>query len=291
VVLLLWFIFALSTALFVSTGDALTKKFFGRFSPREMAIAASLYSLPFPCLAFLFVSVPPLDGTFWRLVAILVPLDVTAFYLYMKAIKISPLSLCIPFLSFTPVFMIFTGFVILGEIPNGWGMTGIVLVVAGSYLLNVTRVQHGYLAPFRAIFSEPGSVLMLIVSVMFSFMAVLGKKAILHSSPVFFGFFFLVSLDLLTLFLFPLLGKVRWKELLGMHHPGIWVGCMLFLHVVFHVFAISMVKAVYMISVKRLSILLSVVYGWWLFKEVDIFQRLMGAFLMFLGVVCITLFG
>jgi drug/metabolite transporter (DMT)-like permease len=256
-----------------------------------MAIVQSVYSLPLAVLAFFFIPIPELDVTFWQLVVILVPLDVTAFYLYMKAIKISPLSLCIPFLSFTPVFMVFTGFFILGEMPNRWGVAGILLVAVGSYVLHIGKLKDGYFAPIKAIISETGSILMLVVSVMFSFMAVLGKKAILHSSPIFFGFLFLVSLDLVTLALFPLLGKVRWKKLLTMYTPGTWVGLMLFLHVLCHTLAISMVEAVYMISVKRMSILFSVVYGWLVFKETDIRHRFMGAFLMFLGVLGITLLG
>jgi len=288
---LLWFILALSTAFFVSTGDTLVKRFFSRFSPREMAIVQSVYSLPLAVLAFFFIPIPELGATFWQLVVILVPLDVTAFYLYMKAIKISPLSLCIPFLSFTPVFMVFTGFFILGEMPNRWGVAGILLVAVGSYVLHIGKLKDGYFAPIKAIISETGSILMLVVSVMFSFMAVLGKKAILHSSPIFFGFLFLVSLDLVTLALFPLLGKVRWKKLLTMYTPGTWVGLMLFLHVLCHTLAISMVEAVYMISVKRMSILFSVVYGWLVFKETDIRHRFMGACLMFLGVLGITLLG
>ncbi|MFH1674441.1 MAG: DMT family transporter [Pseudomonadota bacterium] len=288
---MLWFTLALATALTVATGDALTKKFFGRFSPYEMAIAASLYSLPFLLVSFPFIPIPELDSVFWWTVCILVPLDTLAFYLYMRAIKLSPLSLSVPFLSFTPVFMIGTGFFILGESPNSWGLIGIGLVVIGSYVLHANEVRYGYLAPFRAIFREPGSWLMLIVSLLYSLLAVLGKKAIQHSSPLFFGFFFLAALNLLTLTLFPLLAKIQWGALLRMPRKGLWVGLMLFLHVIFHSLAISMVKAVYMISVKRMSILFSVVYGWLLFKEAEISNRMLGAFLMFLGVVCITLLG
>lgn len=288
---MLWFTLALATALTVATGDALTKKFFGGFSPYEMAVAASLYSLPFLLATIFFIPVPALDGVFWRTFGILVPLDTFAFYLYMKAIKLSPLSLSVPFLSFTPVFMIGTGFFILGEVPNSWGLIGIGLVVIGSYVLHANEVRYGYLAPFRAIFREPGSWLMLIVALLYSLLAVLGKKAIQHSSPLFFGFFFLAAFNLATLLVFPRLAKIQWGTLLRMPVQGVSVGLMLFLHVIFHSLAISMVKAVYMISVKRMSILFSVVYGWLLFKEAEISNRMLGAFLMFLGVICITLLG
>jgi len=288
---LLWFILAIATALCVATGDALTKKFFGRFSPYDMAIASSIYSLPFLIVYIFFIPIPQLDTVFWWIACILIPLDTFAFYLYMKAIKLSPLSLSIPFLSFTPVFMILTGFIVLGEVPNSWGIIGIGFVVAGSYLLNVTQVKYGYFAPFRAILREPGSILMLVVAFIYSFLAVLGKKAIQHSSPLFFGFFFLAALDITTLIFFPFLEKIRWRDILKVPVKGLSVGLMLFLHALFHCLAINMIEAVYMIAVKRMSILFSVVYGWILFKESDISARMLGALFMFAGVVFIILLG
>lgn len=288
---MLWFILAIATALCVATGDALTKKFFGRFSPYDMAIASSIYSLPFLIVYIFFIPIPQLDTVFWWIACILIPLDTFAFYLYMKAIKLSPLSLSIPFLSFTPVFMILTGFIVLEEVPNSWGIIGIGFVVAGSYLLNVTQVKYGYFAPFRAILREPGSILMLVVAFIYSFLAVLGKKAIQHSSPLFFGFFFLAALDITTLIFFPFLEKIRWRDILKVPVKGLSVGLMLFLHALFHCLAINMIEAVYMIAVKRMSILFSVVYGWILFKESDISARMLGALFMFAGVVFIILLG
>lgn len=288
---MLWFILAIATALSVATGDALTKKFFGRFSPYDMAIASSIYSLPFLVVYIFFIPIPQLDTVFWWIACILIPLDTFAFYLYMKAIKLSPLSLSIPFLSFTPVFMILTGFIVLGEVPNSWGIIGIGFVVAGGYLLNVTQVKYGYFAPFRAILREPGSILMLVVAFIYSFLAVLGKKAIQHSSPLFFGFFYLAALDITTLIFFPFLEKIRWRDILKVPVKGLSVGLMLFLHALFHCLAINMIEAVYMIAVKRMSIFFSVVYGWILFKESDISARMLGALFMFAGVVFIILLG
>jgi hypothetical protein len=73
---MLWCVFALGTALSVATGDALTKKFFGRFSPLEMAIAASLYSLPFLLAAFPFIPIPELGQGFWWLVLIVIESEI-----------------------------------------------------------------------------------------------------------------------------------------------------------------------------------------------------------------------
>ncbi|MDH4101356.1 MAG: EamA family transporter, partial [Nitrospirota bacterium] len=58
--------------------------------------------------------------------------------------------------------------------------------------------------------------------------------------------------------------------------------------VVFHFLALSMTHTAYMISVKRTSILFSVAYGWLMFRERDIGERLLGSVVMLIGVVLVT---
>ncbi|HLG29996.1 MAG TPA: hypothetical protein VI387_07280, partial [Candidatus Brocadiales bacterium] len=57
-----------------------------------------------------------------------------------------------------------------------------------------------------------------------------------------------------------------------------------------HYLAISLTDVAYMISVKRCSLLFSVIYGWVLFREIRISERLIGSALMIAGVAAITLF-
>ena len=57
-----------------------------------------------------------------------------------------------------------------------------------------------------------------------------------------------------------------------------------------HFTAISMTDVAYMISVKRTSLIMSVFYGWALFKEEKIKERLLGSIVMLAGVILITAF-
>jgi uncharacterized membrane protein len=68
-------------------------------------------------------------------------------------------------------------------------------------------------------------------------------------------------------------------------------GALFFVHALSHGFAISMVKASYMISVKRLSALIGIIYGGLFFNEKYVAVRLMGAGLMVAGAVLITIWG
>ena len=74
---------------------------------------------------------PPPILEFLVYLVIDVLLITVVMWLYFRALQISPLSMCVPFLSFTPVFLIPTGFIILGELPLPSKAFGVVLIVAG----------------------------------------------------------------------------------------------------------------------------------------------------------------
>ena len=57
-----------------------------------------------------------------------------------------------------------------------------------------------------------------------------------------------------------------------------------------HFTALSMTDVAYMISVKRTSLIFSVIYGKFLFGEKNTGERLLGSVLMVAGVVLITVF-
>lgn len=62
-------------------------------------------------------------------------------------------------------------------------------------------------------------------------------------------------------------------------------------HCLAHGFAISMVKAGYMISIKRFNVLIGIIYGGIFFREKYIALRFLGAGMMVAGAVVITILG
>lgn len=285
---MVWVIFALVTALSLSTADALSKRVLTNTDDLVVVWVREGYALPFLALTFLFVPVPELDPTFWLTVASLVPLEIIALILYIKAIRLSPLSLTVPFLALSPVFIIFIAFFLLGEMPDRSGIMGILLITIGAYTLNASASRQGILGPVRAVLKEPGSMLMLIVAVIYSVTSTLGKVAVQHSSPVFFGFFYPFILTVvLTAYL---LAKGKLGGVFSRPAAFIPIGLCTSAMIISHFIAISMTQVAYMISVKRTSLVISVIYGWLLFKEEKIKERLLGSALMLAGVVMILVF-
>jgi len=250
-----------------------------------------LYALPCLLVGLLFIPHPPLDKTFWLCLAFGLPLELASFLFYMRAIKVSPLSLTVPFLAFTPAFVILTGFLILGETLNNYGTAGIVLIVVGSYALNLSSAKHEWLAPVLAIFKKQGSWLMLLTALIYSLTATIGKLAIQHSSPQFFGVTYFLFFTIFVIALFPIMPGARITNLFKKPLQGSIGGMVLAAMVFSHTFAISLIQAAYMLSVKRSSLLFGVLFGALLFKEEKIRERLFGACIMMCGVLIIGLFG
>ncbi len=286
-----WFPLALLAALSLATADALTKKFFSRLSAYEMGITRLAYTIPWLALALIFIPRPHLDRTFFLSIAAALPLEALAFISYMRAIKVSPLSLTLPFLSFTPVFIIFTGRIILGENITSGGLAGILCIVSGAYVLNISQMKTGMLEPIRAIFKEPGSRLMILVSFLYSITSTLGKLGIIHSSPLFFGISYYLIFTFFMLSFLPFMRGAKAARLVSNPFAGMAVGASMAMMVFSHMLSISMIEAAYMIAIKRTSIVFGVLYGAWLFKETKITERLTGALIMIIGALLIGWFG
>lgn len=282
-----WLFLSLLSAFTVATTDTLTKHFFSRLTSLEMGLIRLLYSLPWLLLSLFWIPWPELDRTFWLAVALALPLEITASITYMKALKSSPLSLSLPFLAFTPLFVLLTGWVLLGEKISQTGFYGIVLIIAGSYSLNFSQIGSGFWAPFKSIFKEPGSRLMLLAASIYAFTSTLGKLAINHSHPLFFPALYYLLLSSVMMLLFPLTKTSKPSRLIQRPMAALLVGLIGAVSLYCHMLAISQIQVAYMISVKRTSLFFGVLYGALWFKEDKVWERLFGVALMISGVFLI----
>ena len=283
-----WFLLSLSSAFFVTSADALCKRSLKQNGEYLIAWVRIGFAAPLLLLLLPFIEIPSLDLPFFLALLISVPLEVTALILYTKAIKLSPLSLTLPFLALSPVFMIFTSDLMLGERLGKLGIISIFLATAGAYLLNVNTTKKGILEPFKAIRRERGSLYMILVAFIYSITSNLGKMAIIHSSPLFFA---ATYLPILAIVFFPI---VMWKnhgnvkELFVSPKTFGAIGLAMAISVTAHVLAVNMMAVPYVISVKRLSLLFGIIYGAIWFKETHIKERLLGAIIMISGVIMLA---
>jgi len=287
-----WFGLTLLSAFFLATADTLTKRYLAHYRPGELVLVRFGVSGALLLPWLLLQPWPELSTVFWGWIVVLMPLEILAMWLYMQAIRQSPLSLTLPYLAFTPVFNVLTGFVFLGESVTGVGFAGIVLVVCGAWLLNLEAARNSSgldaLAPFRAIVRERGSRLMLITAAIYSLTSVISKGALLHATPEFFGPFYFVALGIVSAVAFASRDVSSWRAL-GRHPwAHLAVGVFMAGMVVTHFYAIEHIEVAYMIAVKRTSLLFGMLYGAWLFGEKGLTKNLAAGLLMVLGVFLIV---
>ncbi len=287
---MLWFVLSLITAITHAVRAAVSKKLLQNVDEYIVAWATSMFALPFMIVVLFFFGLPKIDNIFWIALLMGVLLNTITTILYFKSIKISPLSLTVPFLTFTPLFLLITSPIMLGEFPSLFGVVGIFLIVFGAYVLNIQTLHKGFLAPFKAIFKEKGSLLMLIVALIFAVTANIDKIAILHSNPIFYIFIFHVFLTLIFSTIIQFKSKNK-KNIIKKNYKGlILIGFLFAVMIMAQMIAVKLTLVAYVNSIKRTTAIFSVIFGYLFFKEKNFKQCLIGAIIMVIGVGLIALF-
>jgi len=288
-----WFLLALLCAFSQASADAATKRYLWDYSARELLLIRFGFSGLLLAPLAVLNPLPPVPVEFWGWVAALVPLELLAMWLYMLAIRDWPLAHTLPYLAFTPVFATLTGMLLLGERVSAQGLVGILLVVAGTYLLNLEYLEKGglraWLAPFRAMVRERGSRLMLGVAVIYSLTSVMGKGALSYVSPQAFGPFYWCLLGASSIVVFSV---ARPDALRVMGRRPRWhlvVGVAMGVMIITHFMALARVEVAYMIAVKRTSLLFGILYGALLFRERNLGRHVLAGALMSAGVAVIVI--
>lgn len=284
-----WLILGIFTAFFEAIKDVFGKQNLKKSDEYVVAWSLSFFSVIFLTPWVIYTGIPELNTQFWISLLIGGSINAVTTLLYIKAIKVSDLSLTVPLVALTPLFMLLTSPLIVGEYPKFFDYIGILLIVAGSYLLNIKEKSQGYLAPFKALLNEPGPKFMLIVAFLWSITSNFDKIGVKNSSPIFwlFSLFGTMSILLLPILLHktPNPGTKILKQLPMLATMGFFNA----IGVLCQMQALTLTLVVQVIAIKRTSVLMGVLFGHFIFKEKDIQQRLLGAGIMILGVFFISL--
>lgn len=210
-----------------------------------------------------------------------------AMYFYLGALQHSDLSVCTPFLSFTPVLLIPSGYLFLHEAPNIRQLLGVLLVVCGSLAMNREAFHSGWRGPFRAIFRETGSRYVLYVAVILAVTNPMDKILVIMSDAVTYAFGY--GAMLCIFFSLLMLGRRgHWTDAIRIAPGWILMAGLLDASVLLLQFSSHRFIDVFLtITIKRAGVILSVLAGWLVFREKKIDDRLFAAATMLGGVVMI----
>jgi drug/metabolite transporter (DMT)-like permease len=288
----MWFTFALTFAFTTSLGGILSKRILKELDELTFIFLSFIFTAPFLLILLLaFYQIPKVDTTFFLAIASSVILDVIAFYLAIKAIKMSEISLVNPISSFNPVFASIIAFFVLGERLSIQGIVGILIIVIGAYVLQVSSRKKGYLEPLIKLFSHKGVQMSLGAYFLWSITPIFQKIAINHttpSAPPFASFAGL--LGGLTIYgFFSLYKKISIKKnIVKFAKLFTLIGVLGGLGQSAAFITFSLTNLGIAVAVFKLSMIFTVILGWLVFKEKEIKSRLFGSIIMLVGIILLV---
>lgn len=246
-------------------------------------VFASIFLFPF----FIFNQPASVGKSFFFLLLLNNALGFIGTYFYWKSIQSSELSLMVPLSSTTPLFLLISSPLITHETPPITGMAGVLTVIAGVYLLNLNELIRGKAKPLTSLVENKSTRYIFISLLLWSITTNLDKIESKSSSPIFYVF--LLSISFAVFFLFLVLIHRKFHLLIRHIRFLALNGILISLILILQMEALTMAIVPYVITLKGVSILFGVVFGYFLFQERGIKHKFVGALVILSGIFIILM--
>jgi drug/metabolite transporter (DMT)-like permease len=234
-------------------------------------------------------------GEFWTYMFAVALLAVAGNVLLVYALKLADLSLLGPINAYKSVISLVLAVFLVGEVPTPLGGVGVLLILAGSYLVVGDDPDQPRRNAFVRFFRERGIQLRLAALALSATEAVFLKKALLLSSPLTtFVLWSVLGLPIAAIAL-ALLTRGRIESELRRFRDSwptfVWLAITTGLMQLATVFTFRALQVGYSLALFQLSTVISVLLGHRYFQERDFRKRLVGSAVMAAGAALIVVFG
>jgi uncharacterized membrane protein len=284
-----WFVLTLISSMTLSLRELSAKKAGRTLSSAYLSWGLNSFMfLTFLGITFLLGRAVPVTDEFLKILVMAAVLDAVATLFYISAIKHGDLSKTVPMLCFIPVVQLFVTPVLVHETLSLPGVTGVLVVVSGFYILNIQK-REGIFSPIKSIVQNKSTVMMLATACLWGVSSSFHKIGIQQTNPLFWGS---CEMGLISFFLFPFAMKSE-KSAFSLHkiRKTMWPAFFSTLTVLSYYMAINIGPVAYVSSVRRLAVLFSMGIGLVVLNEKARRSGLFGGIVMITGSVIICLYG
>jgi drug/metabolite transporter (DMT)-like permease len=238
--------------------------------------------------ALFFTGLPP--RTMWLFAVISMTLEAIYFVLLSLAYSDNDFSLVYPVArGAAPALVVIWSILFLGEIPSTGGFIGIATIVCGLVIIGGTS----YFQPHQGKPKLKGIVIALSIALIISIYTMVDGFAVKHGPPLSYGLSMFTLVPLLTT---PFLVRhYGWKQFItaGRNQSArlILVGVLGIVAYLFALFAYSIAPVNYSEAIREVSVVMGAFAGWQFLGEKLGRIRLIGAGVIFAGIVLIAVFG
>ena len=291
---IMWILFSIISAISDAARNILNKRLSNCVSPAVLNISIYAFSLPVYVILLPQNKVPRLHLEVALLILIHVALDATSTLCLTNALRVGKLSIVAPLLGCSSLVIIATSPMLVQERVGLLGALGAFVVVVGIFVIHNDTLSTSLWNSVKNVHKAPGSRLGLIVAILWAADGQVLKLAVRQVNWQFLlavSSFVIVTVLVLRLAVANGLNQLWYsrKHILTLLGLGISAAGSL----VFMMIALGARGGLvaYVVSLKRTSVLLGVMAGVLLFREELSLNRVVGAVMIFGGIILITAFG
>jgi len=296
---MLWILLALCTAILKSLSEVAWKFFTKENSKNshidEMSLALwwRFFSLIILLPLFFFIPLETLSGKMCIVLILSSIFNTIGLITTLKAIKYWDLSVVWPLSSLTIPLLVITGFLIIWELPNIYGILWITCIFFWTYFLQIAKSQGWILWPIYALFEDKWAKYMIITSILWSLTASLDKLWIVEYWVLLWLLYTNIVMFFLAIIYAYFYHRYSFQEIIKIQNIKkiSFITTLTWVSIVIQLFALKYTLAIYVIAIKRASWIFSVIFWALFFKEKNIIQKFIAASIMLIWVWIITILG
>ncbi|MBU1099249.1 MAG: EamA family transporter [Bacteroidetes bacterium] len=287
-----WVFLAFISALLSAIAAVSQKKVLFDLDALEFSFVLSIFNMLFSLLFFLWVDFSDITALSLVLLYIKTIFGALAFLCVMLAIKNMEISGALPLLALTPGFVAIAAFVFLGESLSIFELIGMGLLLFGTYLLESGN-KKDLLHPFKIFASSKYHHYILLALLLFTTTSIMDKLLLKNHSLhpyAFMGFqqlFIAINFSIIILFV-----RKSYKMVVRntLQKSFLWILVISILTIGYRytqIEAIKLAPVALVLSVKRISVFFAVIFGGRLFKEHNLFIKVLATVILILGAIFI----
>jgi drug/metabolite transporter (DMT)-like permease len=242
----------------------------------------------FAIVALLFTGLPP--RTMWVFALISICVEATYFTTLSYAYHDNDFSLIYPVArGSAPAFLTLWSFLFLHEKLTSGGMLGLGMIIGGLLIIGIHTLSQAHVTRLHF----KGAAVAVFIALLISIYTTIDGAAVRNgfAMPYVMSMFAFVPLPL-TPFIFREYKWTRIKAALVKQPIGVpLAGVLGVLAYLMAVFSYSIAPLSYAGSIREVSVVFGALAGWWFLKEKMGGMRVLGAIVIFIGILIIAFFG
>jgi drug/metabolite transporter (DMT)-like permease len=289
----MWFYIALFAALVSGILVVLNKRILSRVDPIILFWTMIVVSTILMAFFALKNGIPNLGWLFFVGVVCSTIFYTLSRVLQFKAIKDAPISHIYPIIVLSPIFTTTLAFLPpLSERPSVIALVGSLVSLIGVYTINVSRAREGLLEPFKILFKNKSSLLMLVSVITIGFVSVFDKIAITGTAPKNIIFTLFTENVVIIIGLLPYLFARR-KEVASQISSNKWsllmLGILFALGNILSFVSIGSGSVSIAAALFRTQVFFALLFSYILFRDKPKLETIIGSLILILGVILVKI--